>query len=139
MDVEINWLAVFGATAVAMIVGTVWYAKSVFGTVWMRLAGLTEAKMQKNMIMPMVTAVVGSLLTAYVLAHATYLAHNFFQNSFFMDALSTAFWMVLGFSATTLAIHNSFEQKPWKLTWLAIGNRAVTILLMGVVIGLLHP
>jgi hypothetical protein len=139
MNVEVNWLAVLLAVVVAMLVGMVWYSKAVFGTIWMHLAGLSEQKMRKNMLWPMVSAVGGSLLTAYVLAHVTYLAHSFFQNSFFMDAVMTAFWMALGFAATTLVIHNSFEQKPWKLTWLAVGNRLVTLLLMGVVIGLLKP
>lgn len=139
MNVEINWLAVVLAVVGAMVVGMVWYSKSIFGTVWMHLAGLDEAKMKKHVIGPMVAAVVGSLLTAYVLAHVSYLSHAFFKNSFFMDAMNTAFWMALGFSVTTLVIHNSFEQKPWKLTWLAVGNRFVTLLVMGAIIGLLKP
>jgi hypothetical protein len=139
MDVQINWLAVLLAAASAMVVGFIWYAKPVFGRIWMQLAGLTEAKLQKNMVWPMVTAAAGSLLTAYVLAHVSFLAHSFFQNSYLMDALSTAFWMWLGFSLTTLVIHNSFEQKPWNLTWLAAFNRLVTIMVMGLIIGLLHP
>lgn len=139
MDVAINWLAVVLATASAMVVGFIWYAKPVFGTMWMHLAGLTEAKMQKNMVWPIVSAVIGSLLTAYILAHVTFLAHNFFQNSFLMDALSTAFWMWLGFSLTTLIIHNSFEQKPWRLTWLAAFNQLVTLMIMALIIGLLQP
>ena len=36
--------------------------------------------------------VVVSLLTAYVLAHVTYLSIQFFGNSFLQDALTTAFW-----------------------------------------------
>jgi len=91
------------------------------------------------MIGGMLTAIIGSLLTAYILAHLTFIAHAFFKNSFFMDAVDTAFWVWVGISATTLAIHNSFEQKPWKLTALAMGNRLVTYLAMGVVIGLFKP
>lgn len=139
MTVEINWLAVVLATVSAMVVGSIWYAKGVFGTVWMKLAGLDDTKMKKNMIMPMLCAVVGSLLTAYILAHLAFLAHVFFKGSFFMDAVNTAFWVWLGIAATTLVIHNSFEQKPWKLTALAIGNRFVTLLVMGMIIGLLQP
>lgn len=139
MNVEVNWLAVVLATVAAMVVGFVWYSKSVFGTVWMQLAGLDADKMKKHLFGPMVAAVVGSLLTAYILAHVSFLAHAFFKNSFFMDAVNTSFWLALGISATTLFIHNSFEQKPWKLTWLAVGNRFVTLLVMGMVIGLLKP
>ena len=139
MEVEINWLAVVLATASAMVVGFIWYAKPVFGTLWMHLAGLSEAKMQKHVVWPMVSAVGGSFLVAYILAHVTFLAHAFFQNSYMMDALSTGFWLWLGFALTTLIIHNSFEQKPWKLTWLAACNRLATIMVMAFVIGLFQP
>ena len=139
MNVEVNWIAVVLATVSAMAVGFVWYSKNVFGTVWMRLAGLDQDKMKKRVIGPMLSAVIGSLLTAYILAHVSFLAHEFFKNSFFMDAVNTSFWLALGISATTLVIHNSFEQKPWKLTALAIGNRFVTLVTMGMVIGIFKP
>ena len=139
MNVEVNWLGIVLATVAAMAVGFVWYSRGVFGTVWMKLAGLDDAKMKKGMFGPMVSAVVGSLLTAYILAHVSFLAHAFFKNTFFMDTVTTAFWLALGISATTLVIHNSFERKPWKLTALAVGNRFVTLVVMGMVIGLFKP
>ncbi len=139
MSVEINWIAVLLAVVVSMVVGFVWYSKGVFGAVWMKLANISDQDMKKGMAGPMVAAVLGSLLTAYILAHVAFLSHAFFKNSFFMDAVNTAFWLWLGISATTLVIHNSFEHKPWKLTALAMGNRLVTLLAMGMVIGLLKP
>jgi len=138
MTVEINWIAVVLATAASMAVGAVWYSKSVFGTVWMHLAGLDGAKTKRAVVGPMVAALLGSLLTAYLLAHLAFIAHAFFRQSFFMDSVTTAFWVWLGLSATTLVIHNSFEQKPTKLTMLAVGNRFVTYIAMGIVIGLIH-
>lgn len=138
MNVEVNWLAVVLATVAAMAVGFVWYAPGVFGNTWMKLAGLDDpSKRRKGMFGAMFTSIAGSLLTAYIVAHVAYLSHAFFNNSFFMDAVNTAFWLALGIAATTLAIHNSFEQKPWKLTAIAIGNRFATLLAMGMVIGLL--
>ena len=140
MSVEVNWIAVFLATVSAMVVGFVWYAPNVFGNAWMRLAGLEDpAKRKKGMFGAMAASVLGSLLTAYVLAHVAFMAHYFYKNSFFMDSVTTAFWLALGFTFTTLIIHNSFEQKPWKLTALAVGNRFVTLVAMGMVIGLLKP
>lgn len=138
MSVEVNWIAVLAAMVSAMIVGFIWYAPSVFGNTWMALAKI-EKPNNKGMISAMLSAVIGSLLTAYILAHVSYLAHAFFKNSFFMDAVNTAFWLALGIAATTLVIHNSFEKKPWKLTAIAVGNRVVTLLVMGAVIGLLKP
>ena len=137
MTVEINWIAVLAATVSAMVVGFIWYAPSVFGNTWMAMAKVEGTN--KGMFGAMLSAVIGSLLTAYILAHVSYLAHAFFKNSFFMDAVNTAFWLAIGIAATTLAIHSSFEKKPWKLTAIAIGNRVVTLLVMGAVIGLLKP
>ncbi|HSX33965.1 MAG TPA: DUF1761 domain-containing protein [Candidatus Saccharimonadales bacterium] len=139
MSVEINWLAVLLAVVAAMVIGTIWYSKNVFGAIWMKLAGLDDTKMRKGMIGPMLIAIFGSLLTAYILAHMAFIAHSFFKNSWFMDSVQTAFWLWLGLSATSLAIHNSFERKPSRLTWLAVGNRFATYIAMGMVIGLLKP
>jgi uncharacterized protein DUF1761 len=139
MSVEINWIGVLAATTIAMVVGFIWYSRSVFGGVWMRLAGLDQERVRKGMFVPFFFSIVGSLFTAYILAYAAFLAHAFFKNTFFMDAVTMSFWLALGISATTLVIHNSFEQKPWKLTALAVGNRLVTIVAMGMVIGLFRP
>jgi hypothetical protein len=42
------------------------------------------------------------LVTAFVLAHVTFVANKFFHNSFLSDALQTAFWLWLGFTAARL-------------------------------------
>lgn len=139
MSVEVNWIGIILAVVAAMIIGFVWYSKGVFGTVWMRLAGLDSEKMKKGMAGPMLATVIGALITSYILAYMAFLSHAFFKNSFFMDSVNVAFWLAIGISATTLVIHNSFERKPWKLTALTIGNRLVTIIVMGAVIGFFKP
>jgi hypothetical protein len=139
MDVQVNYLAVLLAAASSMVVGSVWYAKPVFGDMWTKLAKLDEKKMKQGAGSALAGAFVLSLITAYVLAHVTYLANNFFGNSFLQDALTTAFWVWFGFVMTRILTHNIFEQKPAKLNLLAIGNELVTIMLMGLIIGLFKP
>jgi hypothetical protein len=139
MGVETNWIGVVLAVIAAMVVGFIWYSDGVFGATWRRLAGLDSAKMRKGMAGPLLATVIGAILTAYILAHVAYLSHAFFKNSFFMDSVNSAFWLAIGISATTLLIHNSFERKPWKLTAISIGNRVVSLLVMGAVIGLFKP
>jgi hypothetical protein len=139
MGVEVNYLAVLLAALSSMVVGSIWYAPKVFGNTWMKLAGLTEEKMKKGGMMPMVWAFLLSLLTAYVLAHFTFLAYRFFAESYMYVALSTAFWVWLGFVVTRLMTHNLFEMRPTKLNLLALGTEFVTIMLMGLVIGLFSP
>lgn len=139
MSVEVNYLAVFLAALSSMVVGSIWYAPKVFGNSWAKLAGLTPERLQKGGMMPMVWAFVLSLLTAYVLAHVIFLSNQFFGHSFLQDAVSTAFWVWLGFVATRILTHNLFELRPTKLNALALGNEFITIMLMGVVIGLFRP
>jgi hypothetical protein len=139
MDVQVNMWAVLLAAIASMVVGSVWYAKPVFGKLWMDLVKLDEAQQRKGAMKAMVMAFVAALLTAYVLAHVIYLSNSFFQNSFMKDAMQTAFWLWLGISATTIATHHAFEQRPKKLTWLAIGNQLVTFLVMAFIIGWLKP
>jgi hypothetical protein len=67
----------------------------------------------------------------------TYLSNQFFNNSFLAAALSTAFWVWLGFTATRFITHDAFEGRPMKLTVINLGNELVTFLAMGLVIGLL--
>jgi hypothetical protein len=137
MNVEINWWAVVLATASSMVVGSIWYARGVFGNTWIKLAKIDDKKMGKDAsaTKAILATLIVSFLTAYVLAHVTFLSHNFFNNSFFYDALSTAFWVWLGFVAARFITHDAFEGRPFKLTLLNITHELVTLLVMGAIIG----
>ena len=141
MDVQVNYLAVFLAAASSMVVGAVWYARPVFGEKWAKLAklNLDDKKTRESAPKAIAWTFLLSLLTAYVLAHVSYLANSFFKHSFFQDAVSTAFWLWLGLVMTRITVHNLFEQKPRMLTFLAVVNEFVILMVMGVVIGWLHP
>jgi hypothetical protein len=140
MDVEINWLAVVLATLSSMVVGSIWYAKAVFGNAWIKLTRLDEKKMQQmNPVAPIAATLVASFVTAYVLAHVSYLSNAFFNHSFLQDAVTTAFWLWLGFTAARMVTHDAFEGRPATLTALNAAHELVTFLVMGAIIGWLHP
>lgn len=139
MTVDINYLAVFLAAASSMAVGMIWYAPKVFGNTWKGLVGLTDRQMKKGALRAMAIAFVGSLLTAFILAHFIFLAHKFFGNNYMQDAVTTALWLWLGFAAVRFIVHDSFEARPTKLTLLNVANEFVTILVMAIVIGLFAP
>ena len=136
MEVDINPLAVVLAMLSSMAVGSIWYARSVFGNTWIKLAKIDTSK-NTSVFKPIATTIVVSLVTAYVLAHVTYLSNQFFGHSFLQDALTTAFWMWLGFTAARFITHDVFEGRPHKLTLLNIGNEFVTLMVMGLIIGLI--
>ncbi|HEX7484120.1 MAG TPA: DUF1761 domain-containing protein [Candidatus Saccharimonadales bacterium] len=137
MEVEVNYLAVLLAGVSSMVVGAIWYSRSVFGEVWMKLA---KVKMNGKMIAMDNVRLFGltflaSLVMAYVLAHVTFLSNDFFGGSFLSSALTTAFWLWLGFTAVRFLTHDLFEGRPMKLTLLSAGNELVTVLVMALVIG----
>ena len=115
MEVQVNYLAVFLAMLSSMVVGSVWYARKVFGNTWAKLAKIDIDKDRGSVFKPIATTVVVSLITAYVLAHVAYLSNHFFENSFLQDSLMTAFWMWLGFTAARFITHDAFEGRPVSL------------------------
>lgn len=139
MEVQINWIAVFLAMVSSMVVGSIWYAKPILGEKWQKLVKLDDKKMQKGAVKAMGITVVVSLITAFVLAHVTYLSYSFFDTSFMSAALTTAFWVWLGFTASRMITHDAFEQRDTKLTMMNITHELVTLLVMGLVIGWLQP
>lgn len=136
MDVQISWLAVLLAVVAKMVVGMVWYSRSVFGDKWAKLVRLSDKDMQEGSTRAIVKALLAGVLTAYVLAHVAYLSNAFFGNSFLQDSLTTAFWLWLGISAATVVTHDAFEQRPKALTVLTLANEFVTLMAMGLVIGI---
>jgi len=45
---EFNLLAIFVAALSSFVVGFIWYNPKVFGTIWMKEAGLTQEQLQKG-------------------------------------------------------------------------------------------
>jgi hypothetical protein len=137
MNVDVNYLAVFLAAVSSMVVGSIWYMPAVFGRSWMKLTGV---KMDKKMGGSQAGVTYGltfvaSLLTAFVLAHVSFIAHKFYGNSFLSDTVQTAFWLWLGFTAARLLVHDLFEFRRKKLTLLNAGHELVTVLVMALIIG----
>lgn len=136
MDVELNYLGIVLAAIASLGVGALWYSKALFGKQWFKLTGLTEKQAQEGAGKDIAVAFVLALITAYVLAHVAYISQAFFDVSYLSSSLSTAFWLWLGISATTIGIHYTFEKRPKQLTMLGVSNQFVTYLLMGLIIGL---
>ncbi len=136
MSVDINIWAVVLATVSSMVVGSIWYAKGVFGSSWQKMVKLTDKQMQSDAGKAIGVTIIVSFFTAYVLAHMAYLAHSFYQNSQLQDSLTTAFWVWLGFTAARMITHDAFERRSTKLTAMNVAHEFVTLMVMGVIIGL---
>lgn len=138
MDIQVNWLAVVLATMSSMVVGAIWYARPVFGNRWIKLAKV-DMKKNASSSAPMFITLLVSFLTAFVLAHMSFLSYEYFGGSFLQDTVTTAFWVWLAFTAARFITHDAFEGRPAALTVLNCAHELVTIMVMAVVIGYLPP
>ncbi|MBC7441529.1 MAG: DUF1761 domain-containing protein [Ramlibacter sp.] len=134
---EINIWAVLLATASSMAVGAIWYSRRVFGAYWMKAVGHDEESIRAGgSTAPLVVTVVVSFITAWVLAGAVAIAQAFYGGSFLANSLLTALILWAGFTAARMITHDAFDRRPAGLTMLNIAHELVTLLLMGLIIGL---
>ncbi len=133
---EINWLAVVLATISSMVVGAVWYAKPVFGRRWMKLSGMDESATQTGAAVALIATFVVSFFTAAVLAGSAAIAQHFYNGNFLLNAVLTSVILWIGFTASRMITHDLFDRRPSSLTVLNIAHELVTVVVMGLIIGL---
>lgn len=139
MEVNINLVAVLVASIVSMALGFLWYSPMMFAKPWMKLMGYSAESMkkaQKEMGKMYGISFVLSLLTAYVMAHVMALSKSFYHYSGVTTGMTTAFWMWLGFVMPVQATSEIFGSKKWNLLGINTGYQLVSLLGMGVVLGL---
>jgi len=136
---EINYWAVLLATLSSMVVGSIWYAKGVFGTRWSKLANVDMDRPAATATTAIILTVIVSFLTAWVLAGATTIAWWFYGGSYLVAALFTAIILWAGFTAARFITHDAFEGRPSTLTILNIAHELVTVVVMAIIIGVWPP
>lgn len=138
MELSISWPAVVVAIVVGMAVAWIWYSDwGLVGGVWRKLTGVTKEDSVRAGKGSFVVLVASIVVTALALAAASSIASGFFEADSFWVALAVGFVAWLGFSLSTLAQHNGFEQKPGRLTVINSAYQLVLFLGMAVPIGLL--
>ena len=140
MNVEVNYVAVLVAGVAAMVVGFVWYGPMLFGKQWMKLMGYTKEGMEaakKEMGKTYSISFVLSLVSAYVLSHVMTMSMGAYNYSAVMTGLTSAFWMWLGFVMPVQATDVLFGGKKFKLLAINTGYQLASLLVMGVVLGLM--
>lgn len=127
----INWLAVLVAAVLFMIIGMFWYSPAAFGNQWMKLVGKTKKDIRSANSVPMY---IGSFLVALVLSYV--LAEFLLVTSSvtLAEAISTAFWAWVGFTATFGLSNMMFQGKPPQLFAIDSGYYLVSMLLMAVIL-----
>ena len=138
--VPINYFAVILSAVASMIVGYLWYGP-LFGKMWMELSGksmdmMNDPAMKKVAMRGYAIQFVGSLLMAFVLAHAIVFAGAYLKVSGISAGLQGAFWNWIGFIAPATIGMVLWDGKPWKLWFINSGFFLVSLLVMGIILAL---
>jgi hypothetical protein len=129
---EINYWAVFVAALLYYGGGALWYSPVMFGKQWMALVGMTPEKVEagkKNAWRAYLTALAAALLMSYGVARMV----DYMQVTSFSGGLHLGFWSWVVFVITTMAINNTFSDRPVKLLIIDGGYHLYGLLLMGVI------
>ncbi|CAN5856253.1 DUF1761 domain-containing protein [soil metagenome] len=134
---KINYPAVLVAGILHWILGAVWYG--IFTNKFVELMAwtpqqLSELESQSHM-KEYVLAFLSSLVLVYVLAHFV----QYIKATNFTGGLQTAFWLWLGFVATTQLATVIFEGRKPGLYLLNIGYQLVACLIAGALLAIWKP
>ena len=135
MEIAINYLAVLVAAIVAYAAGALWYSPALFGKVWMHLTKLspeqmTEAK-KKGMTASYIVGFISTLVMAWIFA--AMLAAT--GSASVSVGLTSAFWIWLGFIATSFLMPVLWERQPLKLYFINVGHYLLALLIIGSILG----
>lgn len=134
MFVHVSVWGVILAALSAMFVGAIWYSPALFGKQWSKIIGLSdkEMKQKRNSVMGLLVLV--SLVTAYVLSLFIVYFHAYVGGSWLKAGIDTSILAWLGFAATAVIAHGAFEPRDKQLLYINVGNRLVTLFVMGLII-----
>jgi len=125
----VNWLAVVVAAIAALVIGTVWYLPAVFGNRWAALIGRDIVARPSPTLY--VIAIIGSLITAYVLALVIEVVMQARGPVSLVDGIFIGIVAWAGFQAASQAVGGAFEGRSWTLWAINAGNGLVSLAVMG--------
>lgn len=138
MFVDVNYWAVVLATLSTLVIGSIWYTPRVFGKRWAELANV-DLDNTGGAVGAIITTVIVSFISAWVLALATQTAWVAFSGAYLGTAVAVGTMLWAGFTAARFITHDAFERRPAALTLLNISHELVTVIVMALIIGVWPP
>ncbi len=130
LQANINYLAVFVAAVVYMVIGALWYSPVLFGRTWQKLVGPHRDNLRGNAANGYGLTFVAALLIAYVLAHFV----DYLGADTVLAGAQLGFWLWAGFSITTGVGETIFAGRPGKLYVLNMTYNLVAIVVMAAIL-----
>ena len=129
-QMNIDWLAVFIAAVLYMVVNFFWYSKWLFGPAWMKLSGMKESDMKNNKL-----AMLWGFIVALVIAYFLAFFEGYLGVTTVSDGMFVGFCVWLGFVATSQVSGLIWCKKPPKLFLINTGAKLLSYLVMSGLIG----
>lgn len=133
---EINGIGMLLAFVAGMAVAMAWYSKGAIADAWESLTGITPEKNQPVRTRNLILLAVSNAVTTLGLALAVEVTATATGNASVWMAVLVGVVAWLTLSASTLLQHNSFEQKPLKLTTINTGYQLALFVAITLVLGL---
>jgi hypothetical protein len=155
---EINFLAILIAALSTIVVGFIWYNPKIFGTIWMKEAGITEERMKgSNMIAIFAMSILYAFFISFILqflvihqfgafgmiggkiaeAKPSYTAFmTDYGNEYrtFKHGALHGFMAGLFFALPIIGVGSLYERRSWKYVLIAGGYWVVSCMIMGGII-----
>jgi hypothetical protein len=129
-EITINWLALVVAVVARMALGAIWYSPPVLLKSWLAVSGVSEAEMKAGMPKALGFDLVGSILMAFVLAHAV----KYAGAAGIGAGAAVGFLNWLGFVAVTTLSATLHEHRSVKLWLISSGYQLVALVVMGAIL-----
>jgi hypothetical protein len=130
-DIVVNYWAVLVSGVAAMVIGFIWYMPQVLGNSWMAAIGKTKEQIEgEGNYWMFVWSYVFAIVMAFVLAHFLKIV----AVETLTQALTTAFWIWLGFIATVVAMNVMYEKRCWPLFWINSLYQLLTLAVMAIIL-----
>lgn len=129
---KINHVAVWILVLLQQVIGAVWYSPYAFAGKWVELVGRSMGDFENAGLMPYFVSILSAIITTYIIAYLFKKlgVENFISGMFY----AFIFWF--GFLFTELTTFNSFELRPFGLTFIDAGKSLITFLVSGFILGM---
>jgi len=138
LPMKINYPAVLVATVVHFLVGGIWYGL-LFSNKFVELIAWSPEKLREmqnhSPAKELTIAFISALALVYILAHFV----QYTKARTALDGIQTAFWLWLGFIATTQLATVVFEERKLGLYLINVGYQFVACALAAVILALWKP
>ena len=124
---DVKYLAVLVGAIISMVVGFIWYARPVFGTVWMRLSGIKQEQVEGGPGIGFLWTFIGALVSTFVLP----LLIITMGSTTFVEGLLAGVLVSVGFAATAMLTNAVFEQKHLGAWLINSGYQVVSLAIIG--------